>query len=161
MGASGFKYHFFMVASLFVALLLSVAPIPDFLKDARPLWLALVLVFWVFESSPNFKMLLAWVMGLAQDVLYGTLFGLHALFLLFVVFATLRFQQRLKMFPLWQQVIFLMAIFSLGQFFVFWVNEFTGTHAQLSGYILPALISSLFWPWLYMLMSWLQKWALS
>ncbi|SRR5690554_873800 len=146
-----------MVVSLFLALLLSVAPIPDFLQVARPLWLALVLVYWVFESSPNFKITLAWVMGLAQDVLYGTLFGVHALFLIFVVFATLRFSQRLKMFPLWQQVIFLMVVFSLGQTFVFWINQFAGTDALVTSYIFPALISSLFWPWLYMIMAWLQK----
>lgn len=157
MGVSRVKHFGFVAISLLLALLLSVAPIPEFLRVARPLWLALVLVYWVFESPDSFKISLAWLLGLAQDVLYGTLFGVHALFLLFVVFATLRFAQRLRMFPFWQQVIFLMIVFSLGQFFVFWMNQLVGTAALVSSYIFPALISSLFWPWLYMFMSWLQK----
>ena len=160
MRARQVKYYALLLTSLLVALVLSVAPIPDFLQFARPLWVALVLVFWVFESSHSFKIALAWVVGLAQDVLYGTFFGVHAFFLLFVVFCTLRFQQRLKMFPLWQQVIFLMVVFSFGQFFVFWINQFSGNNLVISAYIFPALLSSLFWPWLYMIMSGLQKWFL-
>lgn len=160
MQARQFKYYLLLCSSLLLAMVLSVAPIPDALQFARPLWLALILVFWVFESSHNFQMVLAWLAGLAQDVLYGTLFGVHAFFLLFVVFCAMRFQQRLKMFPLWQQVIFLMVVFSFGQFFVFWVNQFSGSNLMISAYIFPALLSSLFWPWLYMIMSSLQKWAL-
>ena len=157
MSATRVTFLFFVGLSLVTALMLSVAPLPDFMQAARPLWLALMLSYWVFELPYNFKISLAWVFGLAQDVLYGTNIGFHALFLAFVVYAILSFQQRLRMFPQWQQAIFLMLIYSIGQIFLLWLNTLAGHHTLVSQYIFPALVSGLLWPWVYMIMRLLRK----
>lgn len=147
----------FVVLSLVLALMLSVAPLPDFMQAARPLWLALMFSYWVFELPYNIKFSLAWIFGLAQDVLYGTLFGFHALFLVFVVYAVLVFQQRLKMFPQWQQALFLTLIYGIGQLALMWLNELGGSPGSLAQYIFPALISGLLWPWVCIFMKFLRK----
>lgn len=152
MTATRITFMTFVGISLVAALVLAVAPMPDFMQTARPLWVALVLSYWAFELPYNFKISLAWVFGLAQDVLYGTFFGFHALFLAFVVYAILSFQQRLRMFPQWQQAIFLMLIYSIGQIFLLWLNELAGNQTMVSQYIFPALVSGLLWPWVYMIM---------
>lgn len=142
-----------MWCSLIVALLLSVAPMPEHLEIGRPLWLALVFAFWAMNYPHLVGLLTAWCLGLAQDVLYGTLFGQHALALVIVVFLVLTLQQRLKVFPLWQQSFALLVIYGLAQLTLLWLSTLSGMRPEISFYAVPVLVSSLLWPWLYLLLS--------
>lgn len=146
-----------LIISLLLALLLEVAPMPNALQEWRPLWLALVLSYWALETPHNFRIGLAWLTGIAQDVLYGSLLGFHGLFLVFVVFVILLLQQRLRMFPHWQQAFFLTLVFVAGQLVLLWLGELTGTRTKLMEFLLPALISGLLWPWVYMIMHGLHR----
>ncbi len=143
--------------SLALALVLSVAPLPELLSSARPLWLALVLAYWAFVLPRGFSLVGAWLAGLLLDVLYGSVFGLNALFMLFVVVAVLQFRQRLRMFPYWQQSMFFMLVFTLGQFVLFWPGWLSGEQALLLDRLLPAWVSALVWPWVYTLMQLLVR----
>ena len=70
----------FVIGMTFVvALLLSVMPMPAMLELGRPMWLAMVLAYWVMALPHRVGLLTAWVAGLAIDVLYGQIFGQHAL----------------------------------------------------------------------------------
>lgn len=149
-----------VTATLLFGLLLSVAPMPAFLDTVRPLWLVLVVSYWAIESPYGFRMSVAWLLGLAQDVLYGDVFGLHGLLLAFVVFAVLNVQQRLRIFPLWQQMLMLTVIYLFGQFAMFWLQQLTGNQVQLVHYVVPALITGLLWPWWYVFMRALQLFIL-
>lgn len=151
MSSSLGKVTVMMWCSLLVALLLSVVPMPEHLEMARPLWLALVLTFWAMNYPHQLGLLTAWSLGIAQDVLYGTPFGQHALGLTLVVFLVLTLQQRLKLFPLWQQSLALLVIYGLAQLVLLWLSSLSGMRPELSYYALPVLISCLLWPWLYLL----------
>lgn len=148
---------FLFFCSLVLAFALEVAPLPEFARDWRPLWLALVVVFWTLELTQGFRFWLAWLSGLMQDVLYGSYLGLHAMFLLLLVYAVQRFQQRLRVFPAWQQVLFLTVLFAVGQLVLFWLEVLTGTARELRQYLLPALISGLLWPWCYFMLHGLHR----
>ena len=67
--------------SLLVGLVLAVAPMPTFTEIGRPLWLAMLLTYWVLLLPERVGMVTAWLLGLAQDVLYGNLLGQNALIL--------------------------------------------------------------------------------
>lgn len=142
-----------MWATLVIALLLSVAPMPEHLEIGRPLWLALVLTFWAINYPHQVGLLTAWGLGLAQDILYGTLFGQHALALVLVVFLVLTLQQRLKLFPLWQQSCALLVIYGLAQLVLLWLSTLSGMRPEIGYYAVPVLVSCLLWPWLYLLLS--------
>lgn len=148
---------FLFLVSLALALVLEVAPLPEVMQGWRPLWLALVMSFWALETSRGGSLLLAWLVGLLQDVLYGSLLGLHAFFLVIVVFAVLRVQRRLRMFPVWQQAFFLTLVFAFGQLLMFWLEVLAGTPKLLLQYILPALVSGLLWPWVWLLLHMVQR----
>ncbi|MDY7219466.1 rod shape-determining protein MreD [Denitrificimonas sp. JX-1] len=139
-------------ATLIAALLLSVVPMAEHLEIGRPMWLALVLSFWAMNFPHRVGLLTAWFFGIAQDVLYGTLFGQHGLALVVVVFLVLTLQQRLKLFPLWQQSFALLVIFGLSQLLLLWLSTLSGMRPELSYYAVPVLVSSLIWPWLYLLL---------
>ncbi|WP_022965161.1 rod shape-determining protein MreD [Denitrificimonas caeni] len=141
-----------MWLTLLVALLLSVMPMPEQIEIGRPLWLALILTFWAIYFPQNIGVLTAWCVGIAQDVLYGTLFGQHALALTIVVFLVLTLQQRLKVFPLWQQSFALLVIYGLAQLVLLWLGTLSGMRPEINYYAWPVLISCLLWPWLYLVL---------
>ena len=147
-----------MWSTLIIALLLSVAPMPEHLEIARPLWLALVLTFWAINYPQLLGLFTAWCFGLAQDILYGTLFGQHALALVLVVFLVLTLQQRLKVFPLWQQSFALLVIYGLAQLVLLWLSTLSGMRPEISYYAVPVAVSCLLWPWLYLLMINIKRW---
>ncbi len=153
MSGSWGKMTAVMWATLVTALLLSVAPMPEHLEIGRPLWLALVLTFWAINYPHQVGLLTAWGLGLAQDILYGTLFGQHALALVLVVFLVLTLQQRLKLFPLWQQSCALLVIYGLAQLVLLWLSTLSGMRPEIGYYAVPVLVSCLLWPWLYLLLS--------
>ena len=135
--------------SFALALLLSVAPMPAFMEPGRPLWLALFLTAWTLALPHRVGMTTAWVLGLAADVLYGSLLGQNALILTFITFLVLSLHQRLRMFPMWQQSLVLLVVFGLAQLVQLWLNALTGNRPPTLLFILPALVSALLWPWVY------------
>ena len=82
-----------------IGLLLSVSPMPQFMEVFRPMWLALLVSFWTLAVPSKVGMTTAFVLGLAEDVLYGTLLGQNALILTLITFLVLSLQQRLRIFP--------------------------------------------------------------
>ncbi|RJG11910.1 rod shape-determining protein MreD [Pseudomonas cavernicola] len=133
--------------SLAAALLLSVAPLASFMEIGRPLWLALFLTYWTLALPHRVGMTTAWLLGLAEDVLYGTLLGQNALILTLITFLVLTLHQRLRMFPMWQQSLVLMVVFGLAQLVQLWLNALTGNRPPTLAFVLPALVSALLWPW--------------
>ncbi|MEX6502402.1 rod shape-determining protein MreD [Pseudomonas zhanjiangensis] len=133
--------------SFALALLLSVASMPEFMEVGRPLWLALFLTYWVLALPHRVGMTTAWCIGLLADVLNGTLLGQNALILTLVTFLVLSLHQRLRMFPMWQQSMVLLVVFGLAQLVQLWLNALTGSRPPTLAFVLPALVSALLWPW--------------
>ena len=57
-----------------IGMLLSVVPFPH-VEILRPMFLALPLAYWALEMPHKIGMVSAFCLGLAQDVLFGTLLG--------------------------------------------------------------------------------------
>ena len=143
--------------SLAIALLLSVAPMPQFMEIGRPLWLALLLSYWVLAVPHRIGMVSAWCLGLVQDVLFGSLLGQNALILTLIIFLVLSLQRRLQMFPMWQQSLVLLVVFGIAQLVQLWLNALTGNRPPTLAFVLPALISALLWPWVFAILRGLQQ----
>lgn len=135
--------------SFILALLLSVAPMPEFMEIGRPLWLAMVIAYWALYLPHRVGMATAWLLGLAEDVLYGALLGQNALVLALVAFLVMLLQQRLRMFPMWQQSLVLVVVFGLAQLLQLWLSALAGSRPPTLAFLLPALISALMWPWMF------------
>ncbi|WP_079203150.1 MULTISPECIES: rod shape-determining protein MreD [Pseudomonas] len=143
--------------SLALALLLSVSSLPKFMEVGRPLWLALFLTYWVLALPHRVGMTTAWCTGLLADVLNGTLLGQNALILTLVIFLVLNLQQRLRMFPMWQQSMVLLVVFGLAQLVQLWLNALTGNRPPTLAFVLPALVSALLWPWVCVILRGVHK----
>ena len=131
-----------------VGLLLSVSPMPKFLEVFRPMWLAMLLAFWSLNVPHKVGMTTAFLLGLAEDVLYGTLLGQNALILTLITFLVLSLQQRLRMFPMWQQSLVILVIFGIAQLIQLWLSALTGNRLPTLALVWSAVISALLWPWI-------------
>ncbi|WNW11750.1 rod shape-determining protein MreD [Pseudomonas sp. DTU_2021_1001937_2_SI_NGA_ILE_001] len=131
-----------------IGLLLSVMPLPQFMEIFRPMWLALLLTFWTLALPQKVGMTTAWLLGLMEDVLYGTLLGQNALILTLITCLIMALQPRLRIFPVWQQCLVLLVVYGVAQLVQLWLSALTGNRQPTLALVLPALVSALLWPWI-------------
>lgn len=143
--------------SLALALLLSVAPMPQNLALARPLWLGMFIAYWAIALPHRGGMAAAFFFGLMLDVLSGTLLGQNGLPLILTTFLVLSLQQRLRMFPLLQQSLVLMVMLGIGQLVQLWLNTLTGNRPPTLLFLIPVPVSALLWPWVFVALQWARR----
>lgn len=135
-----------IVFTLIVALILTVVPMPDWLVDARPEWVALCLMYWCIALPQRVGVGTAWVAGLFLDVLRGALLGQHALALAVVAYLALLLHQRIRVNPVWQQSLSVLVLVTIYQILVLWVNGIIGKPSASWTSWLPSVASMLVWP---------------
>ena len=135
-----------ITVTVIIALILSKLPLPDFVREARPDLLLLLVIYWSLSSPRNFGLMFAWVCGLAVDVLSGTILGQHAVAFLVVAFLTHRFQLRMRVFPIYHQTLTVFMLLALYEFVVFWIDGIIGPAITTWMRWLPVFTSALLWP---------------
>jgi len=135
-----------------IALMLTMLPLPDWAHVFRPEWVAMVLIYWVLALPERIGVGVGWVMGLLLDVVKGTLLGQHALALALVAYLTHHLHQRIRVFPLWQQALFVLMLVALDQMIVLWIKGIIGQSPETWLYWLPSLTSMLLWPWVFLIL---------
>lgn len=144
-------------STLFLSLVLGVMPMPEFMEVGRPLWTALLLAHWSITAPHHIGMTRSWLLGLATDVLHGSLLGMHALELSLITFVLLSLQQRMRMYPTWQQSFMLLFLLGAVQLLQLWLSSLAGTRPPLLQFMLPPLVSALLWPWVTAFLGWLDR----
>ena len=139
--------------SLAATLMLSVVPLPDAIAPLRPDWVAVVLLYWSLTAQRHFSLLTAFWMGIALDTLSGALLGQNALALLVIVYLAEKFHLRLRVFPVSQLGIAVLALLGLYEFILFWVDGMAGRTVPLIERWVPPLTGTLVWLAMYTLLN--------
>ena len=139
-------------ATLALAVVLTLLPLPGVLEILRPYWVALVLIYWCLETQDMISLGLAFVIGLALDLLTGSLLGLHALSLVIIVYLVIRFRARLKFFPPWQQALSILALLVNDRIILLWIISLRGDPLPALDFWVAPLIGTVLWPWLFLLL---------
>ncbi len=142
-----------VIITIIVALMLSVAPLPDWFEAFRPDWLALTLIYWAMMLPRSWSVGSAWLAGLVLDVAQGTLLGQHALALCVVVFVTVRLHLLMRVFPMSQQSATVFSLLALYQFILFWINGVAGLQVPTISYWAPVISGAIIWPVISMLLN--------
>ena len=149
--------------TIIAGMVLSVVPIPQLvpieLGFLRPDWVALVLVYWIIALPHRVGILTAWLAGIAMDVLLGSLIGQHALSYVLIAYVALSLYQRLRMFSVWQQATVLFVLLGVNQLVGFWIESIAGLADWRFWYLLPALSGAFLWPWVFLMLRSLRRWA--
>jgi len=138
--------------SLLVAFLLQLMPLPPAAEPFKPYWLGLVVVYWAIETPERMGLGLAFLLGLAGDLLIGELFGEQAMRLVVLAFIVLRFRSRLRFFPLGQQALALLALLLNDRVVTLMVRGFSGEAMPPASFWIAPLVGMLAWPVFYVLL---------
>ncbi|MEN8176937.1 MAG: rod shape-determining protein MreD [Pseudomonadota bacterium] len=140
-----------VLASLAVGLILSVFPLPDWAQEFRPQWPLLVLIYWNMAVPSRVNVFSGWLTGLLLDVMTGTLLGQHALGYAVVAYVVSAQHRRLRLFPLWQQTLFVAGMLMLERALTYTVAGVVGELPDARFWIAPA-VGLVLWPWVFVIM---------
>jgi rod shape-determining protein MreD len=138
---------------LLLATILQLMQLPDAIAAWRPLWVPMVLAFWAYVSPRNVSLLLAWIVGLALDVLFNSVLGQHALGLVITVYAVTRMRKLLLVLPFWQTTLALIPVWALYAFLMFWIDGVREQQADPWMRWLPVATTALLWPFFFPLLN--------
>ena len=135
-----------MALSALVALALAVLPLPAALEPLRPDFLVLVVFYWCIESPRAGGLSLAFVSGLALDVINGVVLGQHALALTLMGAWATQWRLRIRVFSVLSQCLTIFALLTGYQFVLFWVDGATGNPVTTFTRWFAPFIGALLWP---------------
>ena len=146
-----------IVLTFVVASVLSLVVLPNYIEFLRPEWVALLVVYWVIAIPHRIGVLIAWCVGICQDILLGAVLGQHALALAVVAYITFILHMRIRVFPLWQQCMSVLLIVGVYLLVVLMVERTVMASHWTIWYWLPALSSAVVWPWVMLPLRWVRK----
>ncbi|MGB5260491.1 MAG: rod shape-determining protein MreD [Gammaproteobacteria bacterium] len=141
-----------IVFTFVVALLLTIVPLPDWARYARPDWVGLVLIYWCLALPDRVGVITGWFAGLLVDLVTGTILGQHALSLTIVAYLAQRLHQRIRLFPILQQAFTVMVLLILHQLLALWISRIIGRPGAPWYFWAPSLLGMVLWPLVYVLL---------
>jgi len=115
-----------MIFSGFIALFLSVLPLPGWLDVVRPAFLVLAVLYFSITAPRAGGLALGFLAGLALDVFQGAVLGQHALALTLVTYIMVREHQKIRSKPAFQQSLIVFFALLAYEFVVFAIDGWTG-----------------------------------
>jgi rod shape-determining protein MreD len=146
-----------IVLTLVVALWLSIVPLPPWAQWGRPEFVAMVVLYWMMAMPERIGIGSAWLLGLVQDIVEGSVLGEHALALAVLAYLVLNLYQRMRMFTPLQQAAVIFVFIGMHQLLCHWVQALAGASSSSLLLLMPALISALLWPLLALLLRLLRR----
>jgi len=138
-----------IVATFGLSLMLVIMPLPSWAVAWRPEWTTLVLIYWCMALPHRVGVASGWGVGLIQDVLTGTLLGQQALSLALSAYMTLQIHRRLRIYPIYQQMLVIFFIILISELPNLWVRGLQGHPPQNIEFIYSSLTSFILWPWVF------------
>jgi rod shape-determining protein MreD len=135
-----------ITVTVILALILAIVPLPEVLRPARPQLLLLLVIYWSLSSPRLAGLMFAWLCGLAIDVIKGPIFGQHAIAFAVVAYLTHKNQLRLRIFPIYQQTLWVFGLLAIYEFLVFWIDGIIGSPVTTWLRWLPVVTSAVLWP---------------
>lgn len=146
------RAHWVLPASLVVALMLGLLPLPPLLLPVRPFWLALVLAYWVIEEPERVGLGFAFLIGLVGDICTMSLLGEQALRLVVMTFILQRFRARLRFFPLSQQALAVGGLMLNDRIVTAAIHVALREPSMPPSFWLSPLAGMLLWPMIFLLL---------
>lgn len=143
--------------SFIISLALMIIPLPAWAEYCRPEWVFLTLIYWSTFTPKRVSIGIGWIVGLLLDVLQGTLLGEYALMGALTAFVCHQLQQRLQMFPVIQQCVFVFLLLGIQFIMIIWIQGFSGHPIQGWQFGLPVITSTLLWPVVREILHWARR----
>ncbi len=131
--------------TLLVALLCHLFPWEGRGIILRPVFMFVVLLYWVLRSPHLCNVGTAWVSGLLVDLATGSLLGQHALSFTLAAFAGVSYQRRLVLFNAWHLTGYVFLLILLERVVLLLLKLFAGNESPSWHYFWPVVTGMLMW----------------
>lgn len=136
-------------ASIIVAFILQIMPMPASIDVYRPDWLLLILCYWTMALPNRVGVGATAICGVVLDVLYGTSLGVHSFAMVIPVYLVAANYQRFRNYSVVQQAIMIFILSMLYHMLVYWLQYWlTGVQFRFE-FLWPVITSVFLWPWLF------------
>ena len=148
-----FKKVILIGLTFLVGMMLTILPLPKWAVWYQPIWVFMILLFWMITIPHQVGIGTAFVIGILLDLLTGTILGQHALLFTCLAYFFIRFQIVIHSLPTWQQTILVSIVTVVYLTLQYWIMIIAG-FTPLVGKYWMSLVSTVFlWPWLRFLLA--------
>lgn len=133
-------------ATVFVALLLMLVPLPRFLSVLRPSLVALVILYWSTLSPRSGGILVGFLAGLMLDLLQGSLLGQHALAMSLLAYLAVRLHLMTRAKPLFEQSLLALIGLLLHELLIWAIDGWSGHPLNSWLRWVPCFTGAALWP---------------
>lgn len=148
---------FIVSITFIIALLLSILPMPSYLKWMMPNWLALVLIYWMVFMPKLIGIAYIFLLTCAIDILLGNFIGTMGLCLLPIAFFADLLCYKFRTFSIGQQFLMISVLVGVGQLIRLWVQLYIHHPPSNIMYWVNVPISTITWPLLCMFLHMFNK----
>jgi len=141
-----------IVLSLILAMCLTMLPMPNGANALRPLWIIMILIYWVLALPHRVNVGVAWCCGLISDVLYGALLGEHAFVYTVIAYLVYKIHIRMRLASGLQQSLTVFGLLMLHQLLLLMLQGLQGQATIHVSYWLPCVSSTIIWSWLFLVL---------
>lgn len=134
--------------SIFIGLILLIIPLKNsslLLAQLRPEFALLIVFYWALALPNKVGLTTAWIVGILQDSLTGSLIGSHALAFVLISFFIVRFYHRIRISSKLSQVLTIFILMLIYKVLFLWVTSATGKSNIGIEYWYSAISSAIFW----------------
>jgi rod shape-determining protein MreD len=147
--------------SLITASILALVPLQSKLNYFRPDFLGAIVIYWGVTYPNRFGVGKAWIFGLLQDIVTGSLLGQQALSIALITYFANQLRHRMQLYTGIQQAFVVLLLVGMGQLLRALIQILIGHPPQNAWYWVTTLSTMLFWPILArMLQSIIRIWVL-
>ena len=138
--------YIFLSKIMFIALLITLLPLPNYLLLASPFWVLLFFIYWMNYFSVRWRFFFALIIGLMLDILNGSLLGQNSIALIISSAFIINIKQSFHVSNISTQQVY---VFIAGSIYL---GILLLTHVIIQGFdfswivLLSPLTTSLFWP---------------
>jgi rod shape-determining protein MreD len=148
-----FRETIFILLSLAIGFILQYLPLADFMSWFVPQWVLMIFIFWQIQKPNLINFWWVWPIGLLLDVQQSDFLGTSVVSLACVLYVLQMMYQRLRVFNVAQQTLIIFLLICSFELVSYWALILIDDVNKPLSLWLPALISALVWPWLYLLLS--------
>jgi rod shape-determining protein MreD len=146
-----------LLISVFVALVLAVVQLPDWLFYFWPDWIAIIVVYWALAVPDKVGPFVGFIIGTLLEVLFVRKFGVLGFGLATLAFIVNATNQQLRVLSIWQQMLLIGVFISIFKLSTGWLSGMVSGFTITPEYWYSILGSVLIWPFAYILLDELRR----
>jgi rod shape-determining protein MreD len=135
-----------LVFGFILAFLAESLPLGPLYAQLHPDFIALFILYWALSSSQPLSYFAIWLIGLAQDLIFGRVPGSDAIALVLMLALLYAWIARVRRLPPWEQLFFIFFLL-LAQSLSSWLwQAWAGPIAWHNALLLSAALGAALWP---------------